>query len=145
MAHWLFKEEPSHYAFSDLVREGRTEWEGVRNPQARKNLRGVRRDDTAFFYHTGNERAIVGVMEVVEASRPSTDHSTASVSATVKPVRALRNPVTLVQLRSDRQLAGFDLLRIPRLSIVPVSDEQWRRILRHESRPMTGGGRSRPG
>ena len=135
MAHWLFKEEPSHYSFSDLVRDGRTTWDGIRNPLARKNLRAARARDTAFFYHSGTERAVVGIMEVLGAARPDPQDQLRAWSVPVKAVRPLRVPVTLAQLKSDPALEGSDLLRIPRLSVMPVSERQWRTILRYERGP----------
>jgi predicted RNA-binding protein with PUA-like domain len=130
MARWLFKEEPSHYNFPTLVRDGRAVWEGVTNALARQHLRQVRSGDEVFFYHTGKEKAVVGVMRVVGDPRPDpNDEDTKSVVVEVEPVRALDRPVTLEEIKADAALAGWDLARLPRLSVVPVTDAQWRRVL----------------
>lgn len=124
MAFWLFKEEPSHYRFADLQRDGETVWDGVSNALALQYLRQVRPGDTVAFYHTGNEKAVVGVMEVVATDAEETRNPTVRV----RPVRSLQSPVTLGQLRADPALAGWELLRLPRLSVVPVTPAQWARI-----------------
>jgi predicted RNA-binding protein with PUA-like domain len=126
---WLFKEEPTHYSFAQLQREGRTEWDGVRNALARQNLRQVRKGDRAFFYHTGKEKAIVGEMRVVRGPwmDPNADDPK-EVLVEVEAVRLLPQPVSLQRIKNDPLLAGWDLVRLPRLSVMPVSDEQWRRI-----------------
>jgi predicted RNA-binding protein with PUA-like domain len=129
MARWLFKEEPTHYSFAELERDGRTVWDGVSNALARQHLRQVRRGDRVFFYHTGKEKAIVGVMRV--ASNPRTDPDAddpKAVLVEVEPVRSLPHPVTLARIKADALLAGWDLVRLPRLSVMPVTDEQWRRV-----------------
>ena len=127
MARWLFKEEPGHYNFADLERDGKTRWEGVRNPLALQHLRQVRRGDRVFFYHTGKEKAVVGEMRVVEA--PSGDSAEAEgVGVEVAPVRRLARPVHLQEIKDDTMLRGWDLVRLPRLSVLPVTPEQWRRV-----------------
>jgi predicted RNA-binding protein with PUA-like domain len=129
MSCWLFKEEPEHYNYAQLQREGRTVWDGVRNPLARQNLRDVRRGDRVFFYHTGKEKAIVGEMRVV--SNPRTDPNAddpKEVLVEVEAVRSLPNAVSLATIKNDPLLAGWDLVRLPRLSVMPVTAEQWRRI-----------------
>jgi predicted RNA-binding protein with PUA-like domain len=129
MARWLFKEEPDHYDFASLVRDRRTLWDGVSNNLALQNLRRVRKGDDVFFYHTGKQKAVVGVMRVV--SDPRTDPETEdekSVVVEVEPVRLLNRPVTLAEIKADAALKGWDLVRLPRLSVVPVTDAQWRRV-----------------
>lgn len=129
MARWLFKEEPTHYSFGQLQREGRAVWDGVRNALARQHLRQVRKGDRVFFYHTGNEKAIVGEMRVVR--NPWTDAQAddpKEVLVEVEAVRLLPHPVSLTRIKADSLLAGWDLVRLPRLSVMPVSDDQWRRI-----------------
>lgn len=129
MARWLFKEEPTHYSFAQLQRDGGTVWNGVSNALARQHLRQVRRGDRVFFYHTGKEKAIVGEMRVV--SNPRTDPDAddpKEVLVEVEPVRSLPHPVTLARIKADALLAGWDLVRLPRLSVMPVTDEQWRRV-----------------
>jgi predicted RNA-binding protein with PUA-like domain len=126
---WLFKEEPEHYNFADLERDGTTLWDGVTNNLARQNLRKVCRGDRVLYYHTGKERAVVGEMEVVHGPLPDPQSDDPkAVVVQVKPVRRLVHPVSLERIRHDPQLAGWDLLRLPRLSVVPVSEAQWRRV-----------------
>jgi predicted RNA-binding protein with PUA-like domain len=129
MGRWLFKEEPTHYSFADLRRDGRTVWDGVSNALARQHLRQVRRGDRVFFYHTGKEKAVVGEMRV--RSDPQADPDAddpKEVRVEVEAVRPLPHPVTLARIKGDPLLAGWDLVRLPRLSVMPVTDEQWRRI-----------------
>lgn len=129
MALWLFKEEPAHYSFVQLQREGQTVWDGVRNPLARQHLRQMRKGDKALFYHTGKEKAIVGEMRV--SSDPWTDPETddpKEVLVEVEAVRLLPHPVSLARIKADPLLADWDLVRLPRLSVMPVSQAQWRRI-----------------
>jgi predicted RNA-binding protein with PUA-like domain len=129
MALWLFKEEPTHYSFAQLQREGRTVWDGVRNALARQHLRQMRKGDRAFYYHTGKEKAIVGEVRVVsdpwtvpEAEDPK------EVLVEVKAVRLLPHAVALARIKDDPLLADWDLVRLPRLSVMPVTEEQWRRV-----------------
>lgn len=129
MARWLFKEEPDHYAYADLEREGSTVWEGVSNPLARKYLRSVSTGDQVFYYHTGKERAVVGIARVIGGPEPApTPDDPKAVVVTVAPVKRLAKVVTLAAIKSDKLLAGWDLARLPRLSVVPVTDEQWHRV-----------------
>jgi predicted RNA-binding protein with PUA-like domain len=125
MALWLFKEEPSHYSFADLQREGRTRWTGVRNPQARKYLQQSRPGDRVLFYHTGKEKAVVGEMRVasVAGGQDGTE-----VAIEVEAVRALPQAVPLARIKGDPLLASWELVRLPRLSVMPVTEAQWRRI-----------------
>jgi predicted RNA-binding protein with PUA-like domain len=129
MALWLFKEEPAHYSFAQLQREGRTVWDGVRNPLARQHLRQMRKGDQAFFYHTGKEKAIVGEVRVV--SDPWTvpqAEDPKEVLIELEAVRLLPHSVPLARIKDDPLLADWDLVRLPRLSVMPVSPQQWRRI-----------------
>lgn len=129
MALWLFKEEPETYSFADLQRDGRTTWSGVSNALAQKHLRSVKRGDKAFFYHTGGEKAVVGVMEVAADPAPDpADTSGKLVAVEVTPVRALRSPVALAAIKADERFAGWELVRVPRLSVMPVSEEHWKAI-----------------
>jgi predicted RNA-binding protein with PUA-like domain len=123
MALWLFKEEPGHFSFSDLQRQRRTVWDGVENSLARKHLRQVQPGDRVFFYHTGKEKAIVGEMRVIAAGEEEGEER-----VEVEAVRPLARPVALAQIKEDPQLASWDLVRLPRLSVLPVSDAQWRRV-----------------
>jgi len=129
MAKWLFKTEPSTYSFDDLSREKTTVWEGVKNPTALIHLRSMRKGDQVIIYHTGNERSAVGYASVV--SNPYADPKAKNEKIVVVDLKAgkrLANPVTLDQIKSDKTFAGFDLIRIGRLSIVPVPDAMWKRI-----------------
>jgi predicted RNA-binding protein with PUA-like domain len=144
VAHWLIKEEPSHYAFADLVRDGRTEWSGVHNATALQNMRRMKVGDEAFYYHTGDVRACVGIVRVATPPVPDPKDERVSVSLEVRPVRALARPVTLAEMRADPAFAGFDLLRISRLSVVSVPDPIWRRIIALAGGPApTEGARDR--
>jgi predicted RNA-binding protein with PUA-like domain len=127
MACWLFKEEPDHYNFADLERDGTTLWDGVTNNLARLNLRKVRAGDRIFYYHTGKEKAVVGEMKAV--SGPLADHADPkAVAVRVRAVRRLPRPVPLSRIKDEPTLADWDLVRISRLSVVPVTPAQWRRV-----------------
>jgi predicted RNA-binding protein with PUA-like domain len=128
-AGWLFKEEPDHYSFADLERDGTTFWDGVTNNLARQNLRKVRKGDRVFFYHTGKEKAVVGEMVVIgdPTAEPGTEDPKA-VGVPVKPVRRLQVPVKLERIKEDPALATWELVRLPRLSVLPVTQDQWRRV-----------------
>jgi predicted RNA-binding protein with PUA-like domain len=128
MAHWLVKEEPTHYAFADLVREGRTAWAGVHNPLAQRHLRSMRPGDRVFYYHTGSERAVVGMAEVVSEPHPDPQDPRGAFSVDLKPVRPLTRPVSLAEIRDDPRLASMPLVRISRLSVMPVTPAEWKRI-----------------
>ena len=127
MAHWLMKSEPHVYSWDDLVRDKSTEWDGVRNPTARIHLRAMKPGDEAFFYHSGDERQVVGIMRIRRGGRP--DPKDANwVSVEVEPVRPL-GPVTLKAIKAEPSLAKMELVRLSRLSVSPVRDEEWARIL----------------
>jgi predicted RNA-binding protein with PUA-like domain len=127
--NWLFKEEPSNYSYDDLARDGRTSWTGVRNPVAQKHLRAVKEGDRIFFYHTGSEKAVVGVAKAAGDSYPDPADTTGKLYAVdVVPVRKLAQAVTLAAVKADKAFALFPLTRIPRLSVMPVSDAEWDRI-----------------
>lgn len=129
MANWLFKEEPDTYSFADLERDGSTVWSGVANPAAQKHLRGVKAGDRVFFYATGKEKAVVGVMEVVTGPTPDPDDDTGkNVVVTVKPLRKLTKPVTLAAIKADKAFAQWELVKQARLSVMPVTDELWARV-----------------
>jgi len=127
--NWLFKEEPTHYGYDDLVRDGKTSWTGVRNPVAQKHLRAVAKGDRIFFYHTGNEKAVVGIAKAAAPSYPDPADTDGKLYAVdVVPVRKLKQAVTLAAIKADKWFASFALTRVPRLSVMPVTDEQWDRI-----------------
>ena len=127
MAHWLMKSEPGSYGWDELVRDGGTEWDGVRNPAARLHLRAMKAGDEAFFYHSGDQRSVVGVMRVVREGRPDPGDPD-WVSVRVEPVRPL-GPVTLKAIKADPRLAAMELIRQSRLSVAPVRDDEWRAVL----------------
>ena len=129
MAKWLMKSEPRVYGWTDLVRDRRTDWDGVRNNAARLNLRAMRPGDEAFFYHSGDERAVVGVMRIAGAQAPDGEDG-AWVKVPVEPVRPLPRPVTLKEIKAEPALAEMELIRQSRLSVSPVRDEEWAAILK---------------
>src|SRR5262249_46542420 len=125
---WLFKEEPTCYSYEDLERDGRTAWDGVTNALACKHLRTVRTGDRVFLYHSGKEKAVVGEMRVVGEPYPDPGgDDPKAVVVDVEPVCTI-SPVRLARIKKDRLLAGSDLVRLPRLSVVPLSEEEWQRI-----------------
>jgi predicted RNA-binding protein with PUA-like domain len=126
---WLFRQEPTCYSYADLERDGTTVWDGVKNNQARQNLRNVKKGDRVLYYHTGKEKAVVGEMVVVDGPKadPTSDDPKAVV-VKVRAVRRLRNPITLARIKQDPALADWDLVRMSRLSVVPVSPAQWQRL-----------------
>jgi predicted RNA-binding protein with PUA-like domain len=129
--NWLFKEEPSSYSFDALKKDGGTVWAGVRNPLAQKHLRGVRKGDRIFYYHTGNEKAVVGVAKATSAAYPDPNDKTGkAVVVDIGPERALARPVTLAEIKASKAFASFVLTRLPRLSVMPVTDAEWKEIER---------------
>jgi predicted RNA-binding protein with PUA-like domain len=127
--NWLFKEEPTHYNYDDLVRDGKTSWTGVRNPLAQKHLRSVRKGDRIFFYHTGDEKSVVGVMKAAANASPDPADPTGKLyGVDVTPVRKLPHPVKLSEIKADKWFADFPLVRMSRLSVMPVNDDEWDRI-----------------
>ena len=128
MAYWLMKSEPGTYSWADLERDGSTEWDGVRNAAARLHLKAMKTGDEAFFYHSGEERAVVGIMRITREAAPD-PKDPAWVSVAVEPVRALRQPVTLKAIKGHARLAKMELIRQSRLSVSPVRDEEWAAVL----------------
>lgn len=127
--NWLFKEEPTHYGYDDFAADGRTIWSGVKNPVAQKHLRGVKKGDRIFYYHTGDEKAVVGVAKALGDAYPDPkDGSGKAAVVDVAPVRKLKRPVTLKEIKADPAFKNFPLVRISRLSVMPVSDSEWKRI-----------------
>lgn len=128
--HYLLKTEPTQYGWDDLERDGSTVWEGVKNYTALKVLRDVARGDLAFLYHTGKERRIVGVVRVISDAYPDPKGESEDLFVfDVEPVERLERPVTLAELRADPDFADWDLLRLPRLSVMPVPPELWEKVL----------------
>ncbi len=130
MSYWLLKTEPDCYAWDDLARDKSAVWDGVSNALALKHIRSMKKGDLALVYHTGDERAAVGIAEVKSApySDPKEDDEKLAV-VDLKPKKKLKSPVALSVIKADKAFAGWDLLRIGRLSVVPVPEPMWRRIL----------------
>jgi predicted RNA-binding protein with PUA-like domain len=127
--NWLFKEEPSNYNFEALTRDGKTSWTGVRNPVAQRHLRAIRKGERIFFYHTGAEKAVVGIARAAGHAYPDpADPGGKLYAVDIVPVRKLAQPVTLASVKADTFFAAFALTRVPRLSVMPVTDEEWERI-----------------
>ena len=126
MAYWLVKSEPSSYSWDQLVADGRTHWNGVRNAQALNNLRAMKPGDRAFFYHSNEGKEIVGVAEVVKGFYPDpSDRSGKLGMVDVKPVMPVAVKVGLPAMRAKPELSGLSLLRQSRLSVCPVSESEW--------------------
>ncbi len=128
--YWLLKTEPSDYSSSDLRKDGKTVWDGVSNNLALKHLRNIKEGDLAFLYHTGKERALVGIAEVI--SDPYPDPKKSDVKLVVVDVKAkeeLPQSVSLAEVKADSAFSDFPLVRLPRLSIMPVTPPQWNRLL----------------
>ena len=128
MARWLMKSEPSSYSWQDLVGDGSTDWDGVPNNAARLNLKAMKNGDEAFFYHSMDERSVIGIMRIVREAAPDPKDS-AWVSVKVEPVRQLDRPVTLKDVKAEPRLKAMELIRQSRLSVAPVRDEEWEVIL----------------
>jgi predicted RNA-binding protein with PUA-like domain len=130
MAYWLIKSEPFKYSWDQFVKDKQTFWDGVRNYAARNNLKAMKKGDELFFYHSNEGLEIVGICKVVKEwyQDPTTDED-AWVVVDVKPVRKLKKPVTLAQMKADKRLANMDLLRLGRLSVGKVADEEWKVVL----------------
>ena len=126
---WLVKEEPEHYSFDQFVADGRTAWSGVKNPVAQKNLRAMKKGDRVFYYHTGKEKAVIGTATVSLAAYPDPkDKSGKLVVVELVPDKKLKRPVTLAEIKAAGRFADSPLVRIPRLSVMPVTEEQWEAI-----------------
>ena len=128
MAYWLMKSEPESYGWDDLVRDGGTEWDGVRNNAARLHLRAMKAGDEAFLYHSMSDKAVVGIMRIARGPQPDPKDPN-WVSVRVEPVRPLPSPVTLQAIKAEPKLAKMELIRQSRLSVAPVRDEEWALIL----------------
>ncbi len=132
--HWLFKEEPEHYSYDDLVKDGSTAWEGVHNNLALKNLRQVKKGDQIFYYHTGDQKAIVGIMKAIgdaySVDGKTPVDSSKEIWVKVAPVKKLRGAVPLSELKANSKFKDFLLVKISRLSVMPVSKEQWEEIMK---------------
>jgi len=127
--NWLFKEEPAHYSFDEFAKDGKTVWSGVKNPLAQKHLHAVRKGDRIFYYHTGDEKAVVGIAKALADAYADPEDTTGKRAVVdIAPVKKLHRSVTLAEIKSDRAFKDFPLVRISRLSVMPVSDAEWTRI-----------------
>ncbi|HZT78338.1 MAG TPA: EVE domain-containing protein [Vicinamibacterales bacterium] len=127
--NWLFKEEPTHYSYDDFAADGKTVWSGVKNPVAQKHLHAVKKGDRIFYYHTGDEKAVVGIARALgNAYDDPKDGSGKSAVVDIAPVKKLKRPVTLKEIKADPAFKEFPLVRISRLSVMPVTDAEWMRI-----------------
>jgi predicted RNA-binding protein with PUA-like domain len=125
--NWLVKEEPENYSYSQFVSDRTTVWAGVRNPVAQRNLREMKKGDRVFFYHTGKEKAVIGTATVSKTAYPDPKDGNLVV-VELAAGKALKRPVTLAEIKSDKRFKDMPLARIPRLSVQPVTDEQWEMI-----------------
>jgi predicted RNA-binding protein with PUA-like domain len=126
MAHWLVKSEPFKYSWSQMVADGRTHWDGVRNHQAAANLKAMQVGERAFFYHSNEGKEIVGVVEIVRTAYPDPGDETGRfVMVDVKPIMPVKNLVSLATIKADPRLTDFALVRQSRLSVVPVREQEW--------------------
>ncbi|HJU42952.1 MAG TPA: EVE domain-containing protein [Vicinamibacterales bacterium] len=124
--NWLVKEEPENYSYTTFLKDRTTVWAGVRNPVAQRNLREMKKGDRVFFYHTGKEKAIVGTATVTKTAYPDPkDKSGSLVVVELAAGKSLRRPVTLAEIKADKRFADMPLVRIARLSVQPVTDDQW--------------------
>src|SRR5947209_14746678 len=130
MAWFLVKSEPSVYSFDDLVRDGKTVWDGVRNFEARNNLRAMKKGDQCLYYHSNEGLEIVGIAKVVkEAYQDPTTEDANWVVVDLKPVKKFKKPVTLAAIKAEKRLEGIALVKLGRLSVCPITDEEWDTIL----------------
>ena len=134
MARWLMKSEPESYGWSDLKRDGGTEWDGVRNNAARLHLKAMKPGDEAFFYHSMSDKAVVGIMRITREAQPDPKDSD-WVSVRVEPVKALARPVTLAEIKAEPRLSKMELIRQSRLSVAPVREDEWKVVLELATRP----------
>lgn len=128
MNYWLVKTEPETFSWDDLVRDKKTVWDGVRNFQARNNLKAMKNGDLAFFYHTGEEKAIVGIGKIIKEGYPEPKDKD-WLAVDIAPDRKLKKPVTLAQIKADKRLTNMVLVRASRLSVQPVRAEEFDVIL----------------
>jgi len=134
--NWLVKEEPTHYSFETLIKDGRTAWTGVKNALAQRHLKSIHKGDRVFYYHTGDEKAIVGIARALSDAYLDSKDKTGKLSAfDLGPVKRLRTPVTLAAIKGSGRFPTFPLVRLPRLSVMPVTDAEWQAL-----EAMAGGG-----
>ena len=127
--NWLFKEEPSNYSYDTFAKDKKTVWSGVKNPVAQRNLGSVKKGDSIFYYHTGDEKSVVGIAKAATDAYPDPEDKSGKAHVVdIVPVRKLKRPVTLKEIKADPFFKDFALVRISRLSVMPVTDAQWKRI-----------------
>ncbi|HTW95797.1 MAG TPA: EVE domain-containing protein [Tepidisphaeraceae bacterium] len=130
MGHWLLKTEPTSYSWSNFERDRKTVWDGVTNALALKNLRTIKKGDQAFFYHTGDERSVIGIAQAVSDPYPNPREDDDRLAVVdLKIQKKLKQPVTLSDIKADKTFEGWDFLRLGRLSVVPVPERMWKRII----------------
>ena len=136
--HWMVKQEPETYSWDDFVKDGKTDWSGVRNYQARNNLREMKAGERVLFYHSGKDKAVVGIAEVVKSAyQDPTADDEQWVAVDLKPIRALKNPVPLAAIRYDKRLADLPLIRQSQLSVMPLTKDEFDTLV------ATGDGKAR--
>jgi len=135
VSYWLLKEEPEHYSFDNLLQDGKTIWSGVRNNLALKHMRTMKKCDLAFYYHTGKETAAVGIIKIVSDPYPDPEEDDPKlVAVDVAPLEKLKRPVLLAEIKSNSKFKNFELVRIPRLSVMPVPKTLWDEIIKISKR-----------
>ena len=128
---WLFKTEPTAYSFAQLQKDGRAVWDGVKNPQALKNLAAIAKGDAIFIYHTGDEKAVIGIAKATStAYADPKQKNPALLVIDIAPQSSLKRAVTLAEIKADSTFAGWELVRLPRLSVMPVTEDHWQAVER---------------
>ena len=136
MKYWLLKSEPDAWSWDNQVKEGASMWDGVRNYQARNNLKEMKKNDLCFFYHSVTERSIVGIVKVVKEYYPDpTDKTDRFVVVDVKAIKKLKNPVSLDQIKENKKLKNIALIKQSRLSVMPIKKIEWEEIIKLSSMP----------
>ncbi|HET9370399.1 MAG TPA: EVE domain-containing protein [Vicinamibacterales bacterium] len=131
---FLVKEEPEHFSYDAFVKDGGTTWSGVRNPVAQRHLRSMKKGDEVFYYHTGKEKSVVAIAKATSDAYPDPADKTGKAHVVdLAPVKKLARPVTLAEVKADKRFADFPLVRVARLSVMPVTDRQWQWILEMSS------------
>ena len=129
MGHWLFKSDPEAYSFDDLERDKKTTWDGVRNPLALRHLRSAKKGDSVFIYHSGEQKAIVGTAEIIKEAYPDPKAKDPKLFVVdIQFTKRVKRPVILAEVKALKEFADFPLTRMPRLSVMPVTDSQWKSL-----------------
>jgi predicted RNA-binding protein with PUA-like domain len=131
MAYWLFKSDPETYGYDDLEQDKQTVWDGVSNPVALRNMRNAKKGDKVLIYHTGDEKAIIGLAEIVREAYPDPKQKNEKLSVVdIKAVKRFKKHPTLAEVKARKEFSDFALTRLPRLSVMPVNDAQWKLIMK---------------